>query len=104
MDESKEEQRQGIIEQYDTFATALQQIGLIGIWGAKPLVDGQEMKEVLPYIPRGPDFRYVMDEQERWMTTHPGAGKEPLIEHLRFAFADFTKPPENKEKGKQPET
>ena len=93
MDESREERRQGIIEQYDGFAAALQQIGLIGIWEMQPLVDGQEMKNVLPHIPPGPTFRDVMEEQERWMTTHPGAKKEPLIEHLKSVFPELTKPP-----------
>ncbi|CAB9512863.1 Putative CCA tRNA nucleotidyltransferase 2 [Seminavis robusta] len=107
LDESKEERRQGIIEQYDVFAAALQQIGLIGIWGAKPLIDGQEMKDVLPYIPRGPAFRDVMDEQERWIVTHPGASKEPLAQHLAAAFPEFTIPPKDgssskKQKKKKP--
>ena len=78
MDESQEERRQGIIERYDAFAAALQQLGLIGIWSQKPLVNGGEMKQVLPNIPQGPGFREVMDEQDNWMTTHPGAGVEAL--------------------------
>lgn len=93
IDESQEERRLGIIEQYDTFAAALQQIGLIGIWDSKPLVDGQELKQVLPYIPRGPAFRDVMDEQDRWMTTHPGASKEPMLGHLETSFSGYTKAP-----------
>jgi hypothetical protein len=93
MDDTREERRQGIIEQYDGFATALQQIGLIGIWGAQPLVGGQEMKKILPFIPPGPAFRDVMEEQEQWMTTHPGAKKEALAEHLKTIFPEFVKPP-----------
>ena len=92
IDESMEERRLGIIEQYDTFAAALQQIGLIGIWKSKPLIDGQEIKEILPFIPRGPAFRAVMDEQNEWMTTHPGADKDYLIEHLQIKFAEYVKP------------
>lgn len=102
IDESKEERRQGIIEQYDTFAAALQQIGLIGIWGSTPLVDGQEMKELLPHIPRGPAFRDVMDEQESWMITHPGAQKDPLVYHLRTVFSDYFIRPKGSEKPKNP--
>jgi hypothetical protein len=101
MDESREERRQGIIEQYDGFAAALQQIGLIGIWGTQPLLDGQEMKSILPYIPPGPAFRDVMEEQERWMTTHPGASKEPLKEHLKKVFPEFIMPPTGKQKQKK---
>ena len=54
------------------------------------------MKEVLPYIPRGPAFRDVMDEQDKWMVTHPGGNKGPLIEHLKLEFSDYTVPPKGK--------
>ena len=82
----------------------MQQIGLIGIWGATPLVDGQKMKELLPYIPRGPAFGDVMDEQDRWMVTHPGANEGPLIDHLRQVFPDFAEPPEKTAKQKKVKT
>ena len=78
-----------MIERYDTFATALQLMGLVGIWGEKPLLDGRAIKEVLPKIPKGPAFRDVMDEQDRWMTGHPGAGVEFLVRHLEKSFQDY---------------
>ena len=83
--------RQGIIEKYDAFAASLLQLGLIGIWSQRPLIDGREMKaqDVLPNIPKGPVFREIMDEQTRWMTTHPGGSKEGLILHLRQIFHEF---------------
>ena len=89
MDESQEELRQGVIERYDTFATALQLTGLVGIWGEKPLLDGKSIKDVLPKIPKGPAFRDVMDEQERWMIGNPGAGVEFLVRHLEKTFPDY---------------
>lgn len=88
-EESQEERRQGIIDQYDAFAAALQKLGLIGVWTRKPLIDGDSMKAVLPNIPVGPGFREVMDEQQSWMTTHPGGGIDALSAHLREVFADF---------------
>jgi hypothetical protein len=88
-EESQEEQRQGIIYQYDTFAASLQRLGLIGIWDRKPVIDGIEMKCILKNIPRGPAFREVMEEQEAWMTTHPGGGKEALAAHLKQVFVDY---------------
>ena len=76
-------------------------MGLIGIWNAKPLIDGKEMKQILPYIPRGPAFREVMDEQERWMVTRPGGSKEPLVEYIKEIFTDYTKPsPEHEQEKK----
>merc|ERR1712157_164007 len=51
VDQSQEELRQREIERYDSFATAMQRIGLVGIWGQKPLMDGGEVKKVLPNIP-----------------------------------------------------
>jgi hypothetical protein len=62
---------------------------LIGVWTRKPLMDGKEMKEILPNLPSGPAFREVMEEQEKWMTTHPGGGKEALISHMKNVFAEF---------------
>lgn len=90
LDESQEEQRQGVIERYDAFATTLQQIGLIGIWNLKPLLDGAEIKKILPNIPKGPAFRDVMEEQMNWMTIHPGASAQALTRHLRQHFVEYT--------------
>lgn len=90
MNESQEERRLGIIERYDAFAAALQQLGLIGIWNQKPLINGGEMQQVLPILRKGPEFREVMEEQEHWMISHPGAGKEVLVEHLRARFPEYT--------------
>eukprot|EP00536_Pseudo-nitzschia_multiseries_P005930 jgi/Psemu1/65334/estExt_Genemark1.C_1210023 len=56
VDESQEDLRQREIERYDSFATAMQRIGLVGIWGQKPLLDGGDVKKVLPNIPHGPIF------------------------------------------------
>jgi tRNA nucleotidyltransferase/poly(A) polymerase len=89
VDESQEESQMGEIERYDTFATALQKIGLIGTWGEKPLLDGAHMKMALPNIPVGPLFRDVMDEQERWMTVHPGASADILVRHMAKVFPDY---------------
>ena len=42
-----------------------------------------------------------MDEQERWIITHPGASKEPLVKHLEETFSEYTKPSPPGGKGKQ---
>lgn len=88
-EESQEERRQGVFDQYDAFAAALQNLGLIGVWSRKPLIDGRELKKILPNIPVGPAFREVMDEQQGWMTTHPGGGDEALAAHLKEVFVEF---------------
>jgi len=90
VDESQEEKRHGVVERFDAFATALQQVGLIGIWDEKPLLDGGAVKQVLPKIPRGPAFRDVMDEQRSYMAAHPGANMESVIRHLRTVFVEYT--------------
>ena len=90
VEESQEEQREGEIDRYDAFATAMQRIGVIGIWGEKPLLDGKEIKKILPGIPKGPAFRPVMEEQENWMILHPGAGDDFLMKHLIEKFPDYT--------------
>lgn len=89
IDESQEEKRQGVVERYDAFATALQQVGLIGIWNEKPLLHGGQISQVLSNIPKGPAFRDVMDEQMDWMTAHPGGRVEALVKHLRGVFPEF---------------
>mmetsp|Transcript_26134 Transcript_26134/g.36839 ORF Transcript_26134/g.36839 Transcript_26134/m.36839 type:complete len:879 (-) Transcript_26134:78-2714(-) len=89
VDEIHEEYRKGVLEKYNAFAAALQQMGLIGIWDQKPLIDGGEMKKILSNIPKGPVFREIMDEQDNWLTTHPGGRKEALAEHLKEVFPDF---------------
>lgn len=89
VDESQEERTLGEIERYDALAAAMQQIGLIGIWDCKPLLNGGEIKAVLPKIPKGPAFRDVMEEQERWMVAHPGAPSECLAQHMAVKFPEY---------------
>jgi len=89
VDEIHEEYRSGVLEKYNAFAAALQQMGLIGIWDQKPLIDGGEMKKILTNIPKGPVFREIMDEQGNWLTTHPGGRKEVLANHLKEVFPDY---------------
>lgn len=89
-DESQSEGHQGIIDRYDAFAAALQKLGLIGVWNLKPLLNGGEIKKILPNIPPGPIFREVMDEQQSWMTTHPCGSQEALEVHMKNVFVDFT--------------
>jgi len=89
LDESRAERRQGVIDQYDAFAVAMQRLGLVGIWGEKPLLDGGKVKKVLPKIPKGPAFRDVMEEQMHWMTSHPGADATLLVDHLERSFAEY---------------
>lgn len=89
LDESQSEKRQGIVERFDAFATALRHVGLIGIWNEKPLIDGDALRHILPKIPKGPAFREVMEEQRDWLTVHPGADSEALTTHLKHVFADY---------------
>ncbi|GAX22700.1 tRNA nucleotidyltransferase [Fistulifera solaris] len=89
VDDSQDEQRRGIIESFDAFAAAWQQLGLIGIWHQEPLLDGEAVKKLLPQIPRGPAFRDVMDEQANWMISHPGAGVSALESYLVASFPTF---------------
>mmetsp|Transcript_9498 Transcript_9498/g.28318 ORF Transcript_9498/g.28318 Transcript_9498/m.28318 type:complete len:874 (+) Transcript_9498:369-2990(+) len=89
VDESQEDLRQREIERYDSFATAMQRIGLVGIWGQKPLLDGGQVKKVLANVPHGPVFRDIMEEQEKWSTLHPCASADILARHLAKTFPDY---------------
>lgn len=89
VDQSQEGFRHREIERYDSVGTAIQRIGLVGIWDQKPLMDGVEIKKVLPNIPKGPTFRDIMDEQEKWMTLHPCAGADILVRHLAQKFPEY---------------
>jgi len=93
-EESQEERRLGIIEKYDAFTASMLQLGLVGPHSSqeeKLLIDGRELKSegVLPNIEHGPIFREIMDEQIRWMTTHPGGKKHNLVAHLREVYSEF---------------
>jgi len=90
--ETPEEVVCGILKKYDVFASAMLQMGLIGIWKQKPILDGGEIKgkaSVLPNLPNGPEFRTIMDAQIQWMITHPGGSREALVEHLREEFPSY---------------
>eukprot|EP00571_Detonula_confervacea_P007825 CAMPEP_0172326938 /NCGR_PEP_ID=MMETSP1058-20130122/58057_1 /TAXON_ID=83371 /ORGANISM="Detonula confervacea, Strain CCMP 353" /LENGTH=844 /DNA_ID=CAMNT_0013043845 /DNA_START=142 /DNA_END=2676 /DNA_ORIENTATION=+ len=88
--EAPEEVINGIIKNYNVFAAAMMQLGLIGIWNQHPLLNGDEIKNsILPNIPKGPVFRDVMDAQTQWMTSHPGGRREKLVEHLQIVFPEF---------------
>mmetsp|Transcript_12127 Transcript_12127/g.29272 ORF Transcript_12127/g.29272 Transcript_12127/m.29272 type:complete len:1100 (+) Transcript_12127:190-3489(+) len=89
-DETQEDARQAEVDRYNAFATAMQRLGLIGVWDERPILDGGEVKKVLPQIPKGPAFREVMDEQEEWTTIHPSAGTEVLAKHLQQKFREYT--------------
>jgi len=93
VDESQEERRQGVIERFDAFASALQHMSLIGIWNQAPLLRGEQIQTLLPGLPKGPAFRDVMEEQQNWMITHPGADASALQEHLQTRFAGFVTEP-----------
>lgn len=47
------------------------------------------MQQVLPNLPKGPEFREVMEEQESWMISNPGASKVALVENLRARFPEY---------------
>ena len=91
VDQINEDLRLRIIDQYNAFAAALIQLGLIGIWNQKPLIDGDRLKsdDVLPNLTHGPMFREVIEEQMDWITTHPGGSKDALIKHLQNVFLAF---------------
>ena len=91
VDQINEDLRQRIIDQYNAFAAALIQLGLIGVWNQKPLIDGDQLKsnDILPNLSHGPIFREVIEEQMDWITTHPGGSKDALIKHLQNVFLAF---------------
>lgn len=89
IEQSHEEIRQGIIDTYDAFAVSLMQLGLVGIWSERPLLNGVQVKSILQNIPKGPIFRHIMDDQIKWMRLHPGGNKDVLIKYLKDCYPDF---------------
>jgi len=94
IEQSRQEIRQGIISQYDALAVSIIELGLVGIQDEKPLINGDEIKgqTILPKLPFGPVFRDVMNEQVKWMRTHPCGGRGGLIKHLRNCFPQYCDP------------
>ena len=88
--ERQVEEREGILERFDVFAAALQNVGLIGNWDEqKPLLDGKKIQDVLPSLPNGPAFRAVMDEQVKWMTMNPCCSSDILVRHVQNTFPTY---------------
>eukprot|EP00584_Thalassiosira_punctigera_P000529 CAMPEP_0172527070 /NCGR_PEP_ID=MMETSP1067-20121228/1847_1 /TAXON_ID=265564 ORGANISM="Thalassiosira punctigera, Strain Tpunct2005C2" /NCGR_SAMPLE_ID=MMETSP1067 /ASSEMBLY_ACC=CAM_ASM_000444 /LENGTH=706 /DNA_ID=CAMNT_0013310735 /DNA_START=177 /DNA_END=2297 /DNA_ORIENTATION=+ len=90
-EETPEEILCSIMKKYDLIAAAMLQMGLIGIWKQRPLLDGGEIKSesVLPNLPHGPEFRSIMDAQMQWMITHPGGSRESLVKYLNEEFPNY---------------
>lgn len=88
-----DEVRQSEIERYRSMVLAMQHLGVIGSWSAKPLLNGREIKAVLPRIPVGPAFGKVIQEQETWTMLHPGADTKDLAQHLVRTFPEYISKP-----------
>jgi len=80
-----------IISQYDTLATSILKLGLVGAWDEKALIDGNRIvtEGILTNLSKGPAFRDVMNSQRQWMDTHPGGSEGALVEFLRKEHPDF---------------
>uniref|UniRef100_A0A0K6S886 Poly A polymerase head domain-containing protein n=1 Tax=Chromera velia CCMP2878 TaxID=1169474 RepID=A0A0K6S886_9ALVE len=79
-----------ILRHFCVGAEEIRALGLEGVWDLKPLLDGGELKKsVLPNLPKGPEFKIVLDEEMRWMLGHPEGTKEQCASHLRETFEKF---------------
>mmetsp|Transcript_16568 Transcript_16568/g.22247 ORF Transcript_16568/g.22247 Transcript_16568/m.22247 type:complete len:140 (-) Transcript_16568:335-754(-) len=70
-----------IILKYRGVSSEVARLGLDGVWGLKPLVNGKEVIQVLE-LPKGPMVGRVMEAQVIWQLTHPEGTKEECVEYL----------------------
>ena len=68
------------IELYKTIAVTM---NLDECWKSKPLMNGKELIRLLE-LDRGPVVGVYMEEQVRWVLTHPKGSLEELHSHLKF--------------------
>ena len=94
-----EKEREAEVERFNTLAAAMITLKLVGggpslgivrpVWDLVPLMDGNEVKEVLKNLPRGPEVRDVMDKQLEFLITNPGAKRTDVEEYLTRTFKEF---------------
>mmetsp|Transcript_1309 Transcript_1309/g.1836 ORF Transcript_1309/g.1836 Transcript_1309/m.1836 type:complete len:630 (-) Transcript_1309:312-2201(-) len=77
------------IRRYESLAQKIEEYGLVGCWDMKPLFDGNKIKELFPHIPRGPSFKFVMEEQVNWMLENANGTEDQCLSHLKERFPDY---------------
>jgi len=78
---TEDETTKAVISKINKFVEEVEQMELIGVWQMKPLVNGQEIQQLLG-IPPGPRIKTILDQQIEWQLQHPKATKDECIAWL----------------------
>lgn len=86
---SETEEDAAVISAYVSMAKSIEDMGLEGVWNLKPLLDGVELKKLLPNLPRGPEFSNVISKQIEWLIENPDGTKEGVEEYLTTVYEKY---------------
>lgn len=80
-----------LVDTYDAFRKRVEEMGLDGVWEAKPVVNGTALMKLLPKMKKGPMIGKIMGDQIDWMIKNPEAGVEGVKAWLVEKYAELAK-------------
>ena len=77
------------MQRFEALQAAIVELDLSNVAKLQPLLNGEEVKRILPGLPRGPGFRTVLDGQMKFMIMNPGVGREEVEGWMEEEFESF---------------
>ncbi|RLN66902.1 hypothetical protein BBJ29_004882 [Phytophthora kernoviae] len=71
-----------VLKRYDNFNVQVRDAGLDGVWGLKPLLNGNDLVKQLGVKP-GPHMKEVLDRVLAWQLSHPEKTRDECLEHFK---------------------
>lgn len=78
-----------VVSTYEDFERSVESMDLDGVWDLKPIIDGRELMQLLPRLPRGPTISKIMAAQVEELIKHPDAGAEQLREWIKASYQEY---------------
>ncbi|GMH48901.1 hypothetical protein TL16_g00398 [Triparma laevis f. inornata] len=88
--ETREDEEQAETQRFEAIQVAIIELDLMDVAKLQPLLNGEEVKRVLPGLPKGPGFRTVLDGQMKFMIMNPNLGKAEVEKWMKEEFESFT--------------
>ncbi|GAB9464705.1 hypothetical protein Gpo141_00002132 [Globisporangium polare] len=79
---ASEEQCESVTQRYQAFSEQVAAHGLVGVWGLKPLLNGNEMVKELQVAP-GPAIKLMLDKVLVWQLEHPQKTRDDCLAHFK---------------------
>ncbi|GMH83952.1 hypothetical protein TrVE_jg10220 [Triparma verrucosa] len=87
--ETREDEENAEMQRFEALQAAIVELDLTNVAKLQPLLNGEEVKRILPGLPRGPGFRTVLDGQMKFMIMNPGVGREEVEGWMEEEFESF---------------